>query len=245
MAVYISHPMFIEHTITRIPPGFYGYKWLDTKIVFKQQAISNFRVNRIIPGYQVYRALEHSRGGEVLEEDAAPNRHGVARDRSAFSDIQTFCVMCLTLRNPDEGFAAEVLFPEQEPGASFHIFLGAKFICYFSMLPDYYKTGKKTALHSSNSTIFMIPFFLSFFFFFFLFFPFFFLSFFLFHWKGGRRPPASFKWRPAGAPVYNFWILWDGMNLTENKHQVSQQLATTSRRLVRLETQIFIHSGQN
>ena len=28
--------MFIEPTITRVPSGFSGYIWLDTKIVFKK-----------------------------------------------------------------------------------------------------------------------------------------------------------------------------------------------------------------
>ena len=32
---YISYPMFIEPTITRVPSGFSGYIWLDTKIVLK------------------------------------------------------------------------------------------------------------------------------------------------------------------------------------------------------------------
>ena len=33
---YISYPMFIEPKITRVPSGFSGYIWLDTKIVFPQ-----------------------------------------------------------------------------------------------------------------------------------------------------------------------------------------------------------------
>ena len=31
------YPMFIEPTITRVPSGFSGYIWLDTKIVFKKK----------------------------------------------------------------------------------------------------------------------------------------------------------------------------------------------------------------
>ena len=34
--------MFIEPTITRVPSGFSGYIWLDTKIVFKKDCIASF-----------------------------------------------------------------------------------------------------------------------------------------------------------------------------------------------------------
>ena len=41
---YISYPMFIEPTITRVPSGFSGYIWLNTKIVFKKKKIvTNFK----------------------------------------------------------------------------------------------------------------------------------------------------------------------------------------------------------
>ena len=33
---YISYPMYIEPTISRVLSGFSGYIWLDTKIVLKQ-----------------------------------------------------------------------------------------------------------------------------------------------------------------------------------------------------------------
>ena len=33
---YISYPMFIEPTITRVPLGFSEYIWLDTKIMLKK-----------------------------------------------------------------------------------------------------------------------------------------------------------------------------------------------------------------
>ena len=32
----IIYPMFIEPTITWVPPGFSGYIWLDKKMVFKK-----------------------------------------------------------------------------------------------------------------------------------------------------------------------------------------------------------------
>ena len=38
---YISYPMFIEHTITRILSGFSGYIWLDTKIVLLKYSFFN------------------------------------------------------------------------------------------------------------------------------------------------------------------------------------------------------------
>ena len=34
---YISYPTFIELTISRVPSGFSGYKWLDTKIVVQNK----------------------------------------------------------------------------------------------------------------------------------------------------------------------------------------------------------------
>ena len=38
---YISYPVFIEPMITRVPSGFSGYIWLDTKIVFKEKCHSS------------------------------------------------------------------------------------------------------------------------------------------------------------------------------------------------------------
>ena len=36
LAMSDIYPMFIEPTITRVPSGFSGYIWLDTKIVFEK-----------------------------------------------------------------------------------------------------------------------------------------------------------------------------------------------------------------
>ena len=33
---WCTYPVFIEPTITRVPSGFSGYIWLDTKIVLKK-----------------------------------------------------------------------------------------------------------------------------------------------------------------------------------------------------------------
>ena len=41
----ISYFMFIELTITRVPSGFSGYKWLDTKIVLKKNVVKHSNIS--------------------------------------------------------------------------------------------------------------------------------------------------------------------------------------------------------
>ena len=97
---------------------------------------------------------------------------------------------CNESRNESQQYAWT---PSRRAGASFKLFLGgAKFFFYFSMLPDYWKIGKKQHFICSNLTLFIVPFFLSFFFslfslfFYFSFFPFFFFL-------RGDAPPAPLK----------------------------------------------------
>ena len=49
---YISYPMFIEPTIARVPSGFSGYIWLDTKIVLKKERRLN-REQRLRTDFQL------------------------------------------------------------------------------------------------------------------------------------------------------------------------------------------------
>ena len=49
-----TYPMFIEPMITRVPPGFSGYIWLDTKIMFKKISrplLLLLLINDVFPGH--------------------------------------------------------------------------------------------------------------------------------------------------------------------------------------------------
>ena len=60
---YISYPMFLEPTITQVPSGFYGYAWLDTKILFKKNS------RKYVPRQNVPKPVFHPDilGGQFID----------------------------------------------------------------------------------------------------------------------------------------------------------------------------------
>ena len=50
--IYIpNYPMFIEPTITRVPSGFSGYVWLDTKIAFLKKILGTVDVANMVVNF--------------------------------------------------------------------------------------------------------------------------------------------------------------------------------------------------